>query len=324
MSPARRPRPSKPKRPVAPSSSATGKGPGGPRRSVRRAAARPKAAWAAIRGRQARRPGPSLLTRVRRRLPRLGRLLAVLLSAASVAALMALVAGPWLRVTAVEWRGERLTAQSEIAEQLDPVRGATLLSVDTGALAISLERLPTVADAHVQALLPDRLEVTLTEKAPAFVWQTRGALLLAAADGTVVATMPVDATLSEALAALPRVVDDRRASRYLEVGEVIPSVVLATAEHLASLDPKRLGSGATGFGVRIEDEFGFVVVPEGAPWRATFGFYGMDPGDTIDGVATRVERQVTDIRTLFATQPERSVGWVDVRNPGRVYFRAGG
>jgi hypothetical protein len=324
MSPSRRPRPSKPARPVASSSSAAGKGRGGPRRSVRRAAARPKAAWAAIGGRQARRPGPSLLTRVRRRLPRLGRLLAVFLSAASVAALVALVAGPWLRVTAVEWRGERLTAPSEIAERLDPVRGATLLSVDTAALATSLERLPTVADAHVTALLPDRLEVSLTEKQPAFLWQTRGALLLAAADGTLVATMAVDATLPEELAALPRIVDDRRASRYMEMGDVIPREVLATAEHLASLDPKRLGSDATRFGVRVEDEFGFVVVPEGAPWRAAFGFYGTDPGATIDDVAARVERQVTDIRTLFATQPERTVGWVDVRNPGRVYFRAGG
>ena len=38
----------------------------------------------------------------------------------------------------------------------------------------------------------------------------------------------------------------------------------------------------------------------------------------------RLERQITAVRTLFATRAEAELGWVDVRNPGKVYFRAKG
>jgi hypothetical protein len=257
-------------------------------------------------------------------MPRAGRLLAGFLAAACAAALVVLVVGPWFRVAAVGWGGERLTPAGEIAERLDPVRGMPLLAVDTSALAVALEELPTVADASVRAVLPDRLDVTLSEKEPAFSWLTRGGLLLGASDGTLLSKLPADAELPQPQAALPRVVDDRRASRYLEVGDVIPAGVLNTAERLATLDPARLGSDAKGFAVRIDDEFGFVLEADGAPWKAAFGFYGIDPDETVDEVAARIERQATAVRTLFATQPEHTVGWVDARNPGRVYFRAGG
>ncbi len=33
---------------------------------------------------------------------------------------------------------------------------------------------------------------------------------------------------------------------------------------------------------------------------------------------------MTAVRTLFAEEPEDGIGWVDVRNPGKVYFRAKG
>jgi hypothetical protein len=35
----------------------------------------------------------------------------------------------------------------------------------------------------------------------------------------------------------------------------------------------------------------------------------------------RIERQVGGVRTLFAEEPETTIGWLDVRNPGRVYWR---
>ncbi|HEX2221741.1 MAG TPA: FtsQ-type POTRA domain-containing protein, partial [Candidatus Limnocylindria bacterium] len=262
--------------------------------------------------------------RIARRLPRPGRMLAAFLAAATLAGLVALVSGPWLRVAGVGWRGERLTPSDAIADRLVPLHGAPLLAVDTTTLAARLETLPAVADARVRALLPGRVDVTLTEKRPELVWQTRGARFLGAADGTLLVSLPVDAPLTGELAAMPRVVDARRASRYLEVGDVLPATLLDTARRLASLDPARLGSAAGSLALKIEDEHGFVLVPRGVPWRAAFGFYGAEPGETADEVAARVERQVTAVRTLFATHPESTVGWVDARNPGKVYFRAGG
>ena len=38
----------------------------------------------------------------------------------------------------------------------------------------------------------------------------------------------------------------------------------------------------------------------------------------------RLDRQIAAVRTLFAAHPEDEVGWVDARNPGKVYFRAKG
>jgi hypothetical protein len=52
--------------------------------------------------------------------------------------------------------------------------------------------------------------------------------------------------------------------------------------------------------------------------------YGLDPRETAAEADARLERQVTAVRTLFASRPEAEIGWVDVRNPGKVYFRAKG
>ena len=41
-------------------------------------------------------------------------------------------------------------------------------------------------------------------------------------------------------------------------------------------------------------------------------------------VARALATAIDAIRTLFATQPEETLRWIDVRDPGRVYFRAGG
>ena len=54
------------------------------------------------------------------------------------------------------------------------------------------------------------------------------------------------------------------------------------------------------------------------------GVYGTDPRETSAEAAARLESQVTAVRTLFASRPEAGIGWVDVRNPGKVYFRAKG
>ena len=54
------------------------------------------------------------------------------------------------------------------------------------------------------------------------------------------------------------------------------------------------------------------------------GGYGMDPAETAADAAGRLERQITAVRTLFSTRAEAEIGWVDARNPGKVYFRAKG
>ena len=294
-----------------------------PRRVPRtgRRAARP---GAKPRGRQARRPGTPLRARIGRRLPSIRRLIAGFGAAAVAASLVALVGGPWLRVTEVTWAGDQFTTEQDLAGLLQRQRGASVLAVDTRSLRERLELLPAVAEATVVASLTGRLEVTIVEREAAFVWETSSARLLGAADGTLFAALPRDAPLGAELATLPHIADERSMARLTAAGDRIPEGLLRTALRLASLDPAALGSNAERLLVRLDDEFGFGLVAPVPGWEMALGVYGTDPGETASDTAARLERQVTAVRTLFATRAEAEIGWVDARNPGKVYFRAKG
>lgn len=297
-----------------------------PRRTSKRAsrAASARRAGARPRGRQARRPGVPLRRRIGARLPSLGRFLAVVGAVAATAALVALLNGPWLRVSAVAWSGERYTPDAELAGLLEGQRGARLLAVDTEALRVGLEDLPSVESAHVEATLAGRVEATIAEPAVAFVWESPTTRYLGAADGTIFAAEPRDAEPDPALADVPRVVDERFAARRIVVGDRIPRPLLDAGLRILAVDPATLGSTATHIAVRLDDEFGFRLVSDSPAWQIALGMYGVDPNETAADATARFERQVTAVRTLFASRLEAEIGWVDVRNPGKVYFRAKG
>ena len=294
-----------------------------PRRPARasRKAAR---SGATPRGRQASRPGVPLKRRIGKRMPSIRRLLAGFGAAAVAAGLVALLSGPWLRVTEVTWAGDQFTAQRELARLLDRQHGASVLAVDTRSLRERLERLPAVAEAKVVASLTGRLEVTIVERETAFIWETSSARLLGAADGTLFAAIPPDAPIDAALEATPRISDERAMARLMRAGDRIPDGLLRTALRLASLDPATLGSGAERLSVRLDDEFGFGLVAAVPGWEMALGVYGTDPNESAADAAAHLERQVTAVRTLFASRVEAEIGWVDARNPGKVYFRAKG
>ncbi|MCV0403980.1 MAG: FtsQ-type POTRA domain-containing protein [Chloroflexi bacterium] len=256
-------------------------------------------------------------------MPSIRRLLAGVGAVAAAAGLIAAVNGPWFRVADVVWAGDQFTSDRDLERILDGHDGVSLLAVDTRSLAARLERLPAVADATVTAKLPDTLDVAIQEREAAFVWQTTTAQLLGDADGRLFAAMPVDASLPEAQHTLPRIVDQRSASRLMTPGDEIPDMLLGTALRLADLDPASLGSSASRLAVRLDDEYGFRLVAADA-WELALGVYGMDPDETPAHAAARLERQVTAVRTLFASRPETEISWVDARNPGKVYFRAKG
>jgi hypothetical protein len=252
------------------------------------------------------------------------RVLAGLGAAAATAGLVALLSGPWLRVTDITWAGEHFTASRELQRVLDRQRGTSVLAVDTRALSERLERLPAVATANVSASLPGRVAVTIVEREAAFIWETSSSRLLGSADGTLFAALAPDADLGAHLSGLPHVADERAMARLMTAGDLIPDALLQTALRLAQLDPAALGSDAEQLTVRLDDEFGFGLVSAVPGWEMALGVYGMDPNQSSAEAAARLERQVTAVRTLFASRPETEIGWVDARNPGKVYFRAKG
>ena len=274
--------------------------------------------------RGARRPGVPLGRRVSRRLPSLARLAAVLGAAAAAGALVALLNGPWLRVSDVSYSGHHHTAAADLERILSDARGRSVLAVDTLAIRDRIERLPAVASAAVRATALGAVEATVTEREAAFVWHTASSRFLGASDGTVFAEVAADEGLTAEVAALPQIRDDRFVARLITVGDVIPGPVLETALRVVAIDPATLGSDAAYLGLRLDDEFGFRLVSDAPAWEVALGPYGTDPKESSADAAARLERQVAAVRTLFAQRPEAEIGWVDVRNPGKVYFRAKG
>jgi cell division septal protein FtsQ len=287
----------------------------------RRRGAAPRRGSARGGGRQARRPGIPLRRRLGTRLPSIRRALAVLGALVVVGGLVAALNGPWLRVTAVGWTGGAYASDTEVAAVLEEQRGASLLAVDSQAVARALEELPAVDSARVEVGLTGTIDATLTDPAVAFVWENNTSRFLGAADGTLFVAEPLG-ELDEALASVPRIVDDRFAGRRLAVGDRLPAALLEAALRVDGIDPIALGSTATGLSVRLDDEFGFRVAAAAQGWEMALGVYGVDPNETPADAAARLESQVTAVRTLFASRPEASIGWVDVRNPGKGYFRA--
>lgn len=272
----------------------------------------------------ARRPGVRLRSRLAGRLPSVRRLLAALGAIGGVAGLIALSSGPWMRVDEVGWEGARFTPEVALADALGSERGRPVLAVDTDAARARIVALPSVADAHVTASLTGAVNASITEPKPAFVWETSRAGLVGDADGTLFAAFAPDAEPPEGLDAVPHIVDERFESRLLAVGDRLPPSVLRTAMALTDIDPAALGSDGGEFSLRLDDDYGFVLRSTSPEWEAAFGVFGLDPRETASAAEARLARQVTAVRTLFATRDEDAIGWVDVRNPGKVYFRAKG
>jgi POTRA domain, FtsQ-type len=277
-----------------------------------------------VRGRGARRPGRPMRQRLAGRLPSMRRLLAGVGAVAVAAGLVALLSGPWLRITQVSWSGETFTAPRDLERIVGGRQGVNLLALDTQALGEELAGLPAIAEASVNATLPGRLDVAIVEREVAFVWETSSARLLGARDGTVFAALRRGEALATELATMARVTDERTTARLMTVGDRIPDDLLRTALRLAELDPAALGSQSSELGVRLDDEFGFRLVAADMGWELALGPFGIDPTESGADAAARLERQVTAVRTLFASRPEAEIGWVDARNPGKVYFRAKG
>jgi hypothetical protein len=233
------------------------------------------------------------------------------------------VNGPWLRVTSIAFAGTYYTSRTDLEWVLRPVQGMSLLLVDSGSVASRVEQLPSVAGVTVVARLPHTLDITITEKAPAFVWQTDAVRLIGAADGSLIGEVALSAKLPAALARLP-FVDDRRASSHNRAeGDEVPADELATALALDDIQAAALGGATSSLHVQVDELCGFSLVSSKPAWQAIFGYDAL-VATSPEALAARITEQVASVRTLFAEHPAADVAWVDVRNPGKVYWRPNG
>lgn len=158
--------------------------------------------------------------------------------------------------------------------------------------------LPSVANADVRVVLPDRLVVAITERTAVLRIEHGGATYLIDGDGVVLEKRAANAP---PLPFLP-LIDDRRVELGIpfEVGVAIDQTEAQAMLHIAALTPELVGSAATELVFSADDRDGFVVTAAPYGWRAVFGFYTptLRP-------PTLIPQQVQCLRTQLASGEEQ-------------------
>lgn len=186
-----------------------------------------------------------------------------------------------------------------------------VFTLRTAPLAARVVTLPTVASATVTAALPGAIRVDVVEREPILVWSAGDRRLLVDRDGLILLDASAAAVPPAAVKiarSLPAIVDARRASATLAVGDHVDALDLDVATRLASLTPTDLGTAAKSLDVRVSDADGWVLGPRDG-WEAIFGLYTatVRPPDI-------VPEQVRLLRSVVAGKEAQI---------GRVYLASG-
>jgi cell division protein FtsQ len=89
--------------------------------------------------------------------------------------------------------GTRFTSDSDVYEALDLARARTLLGFDAGAAKVRIEALPWVERVAITRVLPDGLDVVVTERQPFAVLQQGNRNAIIDRNGRRLAAVPADA-----------------------------------------------------------------------------------------------------------------------------------
>ena len=191
------------------------------------------------------------------------------------------------------------TSPDLIREVIDLAPDATpnVFRIDTRRMERALASLPAVADADVFVILPDALDVEVTERKPTFVVATPQQAFVVDVDGFVLDELP----LSDAgTLRLPIVTDARQLfAPGVAVGGRLDAISLDAALRLLVLAPDDLGTRFQSLTLTVDDVDGYVLVARPNGWRAIFGHYtpNLRPVDLID-------RQVQCLRSRVAAGEE--------------------
>jgi cell division septal protein FtsQ len=216
------------------------------------------------------------------------------------------------------------TSPSVIRDVIQLPADATpnVFRIDTRAMERALGSVPAVAGADVAVILPDTLDVAVTERTPSFVVATSAAAFILDVDGFVLDELP----LSDAMTiGLPVVIDTRQLfAAGLKVGGRLDAISLDATLRLLALTPDDLGTRFPTLALSVDDTDGYVLAARPDGWRAIFGQYtpNLRPVELID-------RQVQCLRSLLAEgedgvdtiylapQGEHCGTYLPERTPGR-------
>ena len=168
--------------------------------------------------------------------------------------------------------------------------------VDTQKMERALASLPAIARADVAVVLPDAMDVDITERTPAFVLSTPAGSFVVSSDGYVLDALPSQSPVAQL--DLPVVRDGRvQFAIPLQVGGRLDDISLDADLRLLAVTPELVGSSHS-LSVSLDDTNGYVLNSQGG-WRAIFGHYtpNLRPVDLID-------TQVQCLRSLIAADED--------------------
>ncbi len=130
--------------------------------------------------------------------------------------------GVGLRITEVALSGNKHLSREEVLARAGVTGSTALVFFDVGAARARLLADPWVADATIQKLYPDRLQITLIERDAFALWQAKGRVNVIGPDGTV-----LEPFVSRPYASLPFVVGrgaETRAKAFLDMLDHYPEI----------------------------------------------------------------------------------------------------
>jgi cell division protein FtsQ len=193
------------------------------------------------------------------------------------------------RITGVALSGNKHMSREEIFATAGVTGHTSLLFLDVADARARLKTNPWIADATVQKLYPDRLQIAITERAAFALWQKDGRVGVIADDGTV-----LEPYLSRRFVSLPLFVGAGAATRAKDFQAVIARYP------------------------DIRDQLRAAVLVSERRWNLRLK-NGVDIELPEDGVEQALGRLVAldrDKRLL-----SRDIGLVDLRLPDRVTVR---
>ncbi len=126
------------------------------------------------------------------------------------------------RIASVELAGEKQAGREQILAAAGVTERASLLFLDVAAARAALTANPWIAQATVLKFYPDRLQISVTERAAFALWQKDGKLSVIAADGAV-----LEPFAGQRFGYLPLVVGrgaERKAQEFLALIDRHPSI----------------------------------------------------------------------------------------------------
>jgi cell division protein FtsQ len=121
-----------------------------------------------------------------------------------------------LRLEQVELSGQRFTSDADIFDAIDLPNARSLLTLNVSAVRARIEKLPWIATARLSRVFPGSLDVEVSERKPAALWQRNGNQYLIDATGRVLSPMRPGMHI-----ALPRVAGEGAASRAQELLDLV-------------------------------------------------------------------------------------------------------